>query len=441
MSVNEPKVTSRYLNPLDIYLIPGYTIEVFAQGLNAPVSMVFDKNGNIIIGESGMIDGNARVMRLTEDNYEVVAKGFNVPLSGVNVLNGDIYVSHKREITVIKANGTMQDLITGLPSDGDFTNSQVVFGPDGKMYFGQGSATNSGVVGLDNIWVIDYPYFNDFPARNINLVGQNFVSYNILSYYPNDYAFTGAFRPFGSPNEPNTIIYGSLRPTSSVMRAELDGSNLEVYAWGITQPYSLKFDRFNRLFAANLGYDVRGSRPIKDCPDEFMLVTQGLWYGFPDYCAGLPVTLPQFRPAVGPKPEFLLKEHPMVPPEPLSVLEPHSGIRGFDFNYNESFGPYGDAYVSESGSISPITTGGYPLPGVGRRIVRINMNDGKVSTFAINRTGLGASFTGGGGFERPYDVVFGPDGAMYVLDIGIASPINPNLLLPNTGVIWRISKS
>jgi len=36
---------------------------------------------------------------------------------------------------------------------------------------------------------------------------------------------------------------------------------------------------------------------------------------------------------------------------------------------------------------------------------------------------------------------FGPDGAMYVLDIGIDSSNNPNLLMPNTGVIWKISKS
>jgi len=173
----------------------------------------------------------------------------------------------------------------------------------------------------------------------------------------------------------------------------LDGTDLEVYAWGVTQAYRVGFDRYNRLFASNNGYDERGSRPIKDCPDEFMLIKEGAWYGFPDYCAGLPVTLPQFKPIVGPQPQFLLTEHPMLPPRPLAEIEPHSGVRGFDFNYNENFGPYGDAYLAESGSIFPITTAGYPLPGVGRRIVRIDMNDGRVITFAINKSGLGASFT------------------------------------------------
>ncbi|MFA9423716.1 MAG: sorbosone dehydrogenase family protein [Sedimentibacter sp.] len=441
MNVNKPNETQRYVNPLDIYLLPGYTIEVFAQGLNGPVSMVFDENGDIIVGESGEIDGNARVMRLTKDGYEIVAEGFNVPLTGVNILNGDIYVSHSGVVTVIKTSGKIYDLITGLPSIGDYKNTQVIFGSDGKMYFGQGSATNSGVVGLDNSWAVQYPYFHDYPAEDTKLIGQNFVSYNFLSYSPKDYAFTGAFRPFGLSNRPNSVVYGSSRPTSCIYRADFDGSNLEVYAWGITQPYGLNFDEFNRLYATNLQYDDRGSRPIKDAWDEFLLVEPGVWYGFPDYSSGLPVTLPQFRPDVGPKPEFLLTEHPMNPPKPYAVVEPHSGVRGFDFDYSFNFGPYGNAYVAESGSIYPVTTGGYPLPGVGRRIVRINMDDGSLSTFAINRSGLGASFSEGGGFARPWDVVFGPDGEMYVLDFGTAYSSNPNLMMPNTGVIWKISRS
>jgi glucose/arabinose dehydrogenase len=440
MSVNEPNVTNRYVNPLDIYLLPGYKIEVFAQGLNSPISMVFDDKGDAIVGESGSIDGNARVIRLTKDGYEVIAEGFNVPLTGVNTLNGDIYVSHSGAISVIKENGVRQDLIVGLPSMGDYKNTQVVFGKDGKMYYGQGAATNSGVVGPDNLWANQYPYFHDYPAQDIKLIGQNFVSYNYLSYSPNDYAFTGAFRPYGILNRPNTVVYGSERPTSCIMRADLDGANLEVYAWGIVQPYGLSFDRFDRLYVTNNAYDERGSRPIKDCFDEFLEINQGLWYGFPDFSAGEPVTLPKFKPDAGPQPEFLMASHPMIPPKPHAVIEPHSGVRGFEFNYDSNFGPYGDAYVAESGSIFPRTTGGYPLPGVGRRIVRINMDNGKVSTFAINRSGLAASRTDEGGFERPFDVEFGPEGSMYIVDLGVASAINPNLFQANTGVIWEITR-
>lgn len=441
MSMNQPNNIKRYVNPLDIHIIPGYTIEVFAQNLNAPVSMVFEDNGNILIAESGELDGNARIMRLTQNGYEVVAEGFNVPLTGVNYLNGDIYVSHKGVITVIRGDGTREDLIRGLPSIGDYKNNQVIFGTDGRMYFGQGSATNSGVVGTDNFWALNNPYFHDFPLEDIRLIGQNFVSYNFLTAVPSDYAFTGAYRPFGFANRPNTIINGSPRPTGCIYRANLDGSNLEVFAWGLRDPVGLKFDQYNRLFASNRGYDNKGSRPISNSYDEFLLINQGDWYGFPDYTAGMPVTSPLFKSEMGPQPEFLLAQHPMIPPIPFAVTEPHSTVANFDFNYNSNFGPYGDAYLAEFGSRYPTPTGGYPYPGVGRRVVKIDMNNGNVSIFAINKSGISASLSGGGGFERPNDVVFGPAGAMYILDFGMAYPTNPNLYLPNSGVIWKISKS
>lgn len=442
MSINEPGTSQRYLNPLDIHVLPGYSIEVFAQGLNTPVSLAFDNDGNIIIGESGIIDGNPRVERLNRDGtYELVAEGFNFPLTGICYHEGDIYVSHAGVVTVIRDDGTRSDLITGLPSIGDYKNYQIIFGPDGKMYFGQGAATNSGVVGLDNLWAAERPFFHDLVAEDIILVGQNFITPNFLTYNPTDYAFTGAFRPFGTPNKPNTIIPANLRPTSCIFRAEPDGSHLEVYAWGIRNPVRVKFDRFGRLYVANRGFDNRGSRPVNNSPDEFLHVSQGEWYGFPDYTAGEPVTDPRFRPDIGPQPEFLLASHPTIPTRPLSIFEPHSSVSGFDFNYNPEFGPYGDVYLAEFGSSMPTTTGGYPLPGVGRRIVRIDMNTGSVSTFAINKTGLAASLLGGGGFERPVDAEFGPDGAMYILDYGMADPVNPAFpYIPNTGVIWRIKR-
>lgn len=365
MSNNEPGSIQRKVNPLDIHLLPGYTIEIIATGINAPVNVVFDKDGNMLIGESGEFTGEPRVMRLVGNKYELVADGFNFPLSGINYLNGDIYVSHRGAVTVVREDGSKENIITGLPSMGDHTNTKVAFGSDNKMYFGQGSATNSGVVGLDNIWAVQHPFFHDYSAEDILLIGQNFITYNFLSADTNDYAFTGAYRQFGTPNKPNTLILGTERPTSAIYRADMDGSNLEVFAWGIRRPEGINFDIYGRLYVSNDDYDDRGSRPIENCPDELYLIENGMWYGFPDFTAGMPVTNPYFKPDVGPQPEFLMKVHPMIPPSPVATFEPHSTVRGFDFNYDVNFGPYGDAYIAEFGSGYPISTGGYPLPGVG----------------------------------------------------------------------------
>jgi hypothetical protein len=50
-----------------------------------------------------------------------------------------------------------------------------VVGPDGKLYWGQGSATNAGVVGADNFayeWLPKFPGFCDVPAQDITQAGR-----------------------------------------------------------------------------------------------------------------------------------------------------------------------------------------------------------------------------------------------------------------------------
>jgi len=430
----------RKLDPSDINLPLGYKIEVFAQGLDTPISMVFTENGEMLLADAGVISGSGKVLRLSKKGFEIVADGFNPPLTGINYLNGNIYVAHRGYITIVKPDGTKEDIISGLPSLGDHHNNQVVFGRDGKMYFGQGTATNSGVVGLDNSWIKNYPFFHDYPGSNIILNGENFITENIQTASQNDYTYTGAYSPFGVPSKSYDMEKGIVRASGSILRANLDGSNLELVAWGLRNPFRLKFDIYDRLFSTNHGSDVRGSRPIDNSPDEFQFIMPGLWYGWPDYTGGLPVTLPRFKAEGKAQPQFLIANPPMVPPKPIAIFTPHSAIMGFDFDYNSEYGPYGDAYIAEFGSEAPETTGGKPLPGVGHRISRINMQTGETSDFAINKSGFAASHTGDGGFERPIDVVFGPDKAMYILDFAVTPEDEPDEFYPRSGVIWRITK-
>lgn len=430
--------TERYLNPSDITVPEGFRVEVFAQRLDSPISMLFTDEGHMIIAESGLTSGNPRVLLLVGDHFEVIAENFTVPITGINYMDGVIYVSSRGFISVVKLDGTRLNIIAGLPSNGDYYNNRVVFGIDNKLYFGQGTATNSGVVGEDNSWVFTAPLICDYPGDYITLNGQNFESYNMLiERAPEEMVSTGAFSPYGVPNLPFEVRKGVVKASGSILRSNLDGTDLELVAWGFRNPSYMKFDSMKRLFVSNNGYEVRGSRPIANALDEFYVVSPNLWYGWPDYSGGLPVNLPRFTPEGGAQPEFLLAKHPNFPPKPYTTFPTNSGIRGFDFDNNAVFGPYGDCYIAEFG---PRRTT-MPYTGVGHRISRIDMNTGFVSTFASNKSGLPASKTLEGGFERLSDVVFGPDGAMYVLDLGLDASVTPDDFVPNSGVIWRIIKT
>jgi glucose/arabinose dehydrogenase len=273
------------------------------------------------------------------------------------------------------------------------------------------------------------------------LNGQNFVTNNIFTNNDED-VLTGAFSPFGVPNMPYEVRKGLTKAAGSILRANQDGTGLELVAWGFRYPVYLKYDRLNRLFVSNQTYEIRGSRPIANAPDEFHIVTPGIWYGWPDYSAGEPVTSSKFKPEGGVQPEFLLTNHPNLPPYPYATFPPFSYVAGFDFNYNSEFGPYGDAYIAEFGGGGRIVPGVLtPYIGIGHRISKIDMNTGEVTTFAMNKSGFPSFVTGGGGLSRPADVEFGPDGALYVLDLGTNYLEDLSSYQPNTGVIWKITRT
>jgi glucose/arabinose dehydrogenase len=436
-------LTERYLNPSDIYITAGYHIEVFLKDLNSPIGIVFTEDGHLLIADSGLATGIPRVLRLIDNRLELIAENFNIPISGINYLNGVIYVSHRGFVTKIFRDGTRQNIIMGLPSNGDNYNSPIAFSPDNTLYFGQGTVTNSGVVGKDNRWIPISPLLCDYTGDYIMLNGQNFETNNIMAEALTDsMALTGAFSPYGIPNQPYEYRKKYVKASGSIIRSKLDGSDLEQYAWGFRNPAFLKFDNRGQLYAVNNGYNAIGSRPIGNATDDFYYIMPNIWYGWPDYSGGEAVNSPRFTPVGGQQPTLLFKNQPNVPPVPFVTFPPNSNIRGFDFNYDENFGAYGDVYVAEFGSTLYTDSGDVmTYAHAGHRVSKIDMRSRTTATFAINKTGFPSSISREGGFERPSQVLFGSDGAMYIVDTGLNVPNDPVYFIPNTGVIWRVYRS
>ena len=429
-----PERTTRAIDPADISLPPGFKMEVFAEGLTTPINLILNDRGEMLLADAGITSGNGRVLRRIGGKFEVLAEGFTPPLTGITAYRSDIYVAHRGSVTRIKPDGSKTDILTGLPSQGDHHNNRVVFGADGKIYFGQGTATNTGVVGRDNDWIKKHPAVHDEPGEPVMLVGQSFATDNLLAL-GKEKAYTGAFSPYGSPGYPDEIVKGFARASGSILRVNPDGTDLELMAWGLRNPFRLRFDKSNRLFATNHGMDVRGSRPVANSPDELWVIRPGIWYGWPDYTAGRPVTDPGFKPDGKPQPEFLLHTHPNVPPKPFAVFAPHSAPMGFDFIPDDSFGTPGDIMIAEFGAGDP---DGKESPfHVGHRVSRIDVRTRAVLPFAINKTGFAASYTGGGGLERPIDILFGANRELFIVDFGQEE--KEYEYMPESGVIWRVT--
>nr|MBA3740975.1 PQQ-dependent sugar dehydrogenase [Chloroflexota bacterium] len=238
-------------------------------------------------------------------------------------------------------------------------------------------------------------------------------------------------------------IPGSDRPSGAILRCNLDGSALETVAWGLRNPYGLAFAPDGRLFATEHGSDERGGRFIVGDPDDLYEITEGAWYGWPDFASGIPLDDPHWGDG-GQGREPVLRDFPDEhPPAPVASFATHSAANGLDFSRSPAFGFEGQAFVALFGDLAPITTPRQVVP-EGFKVVRVDPSTGKVIDFAVNRRAGPASKLFHGGFERPSHCVFGPDGALYVIDWGeikIAPELGAIRMKQGTGAVWRIRRT
>ena len=467
-------------------LPPGYRIEPVIWNLTLPSSVTFDDKDNMYVAEAGFVYGGLvptpRILKVDNQSKSIsvlVDRNLNGPITDIEFYGGKLYVSHRGIISTVEPkSGLVKDIILGLPSIGDHHNNQIAIGgPNNRIYFGQGEATNSGIVGEDNFklgWSKVDPTVHDIPAKNITLTGQNFVTKNPLTAEPNDNATTGAFVPFGTPTHPGQVILGDIKCNGCILSANLDGTNLKMVGWGFRSAYGIAFspaDNKTKLLVTANGADERGSRPIANDTEKIYGIDTsnssqlGRFYGWPDFFGNAqPVTDPVFQsPRGGGKPlEFLMQNHPPVE-KPSVELSIGAALAQVDFsrsssknnnnNNTDKFG-FGDmAFIAEFGIMSPISH----LPGsiknqeergiVGQKVVMLDPQTKNYSDFISLKT-PDTSF-------RPVGIAFNTnEDALYIASIGKVEvrttlPNNSSIQLPepvpwyypNTGVIWKVIKT
>lgn len=412
----------------------------FTQHLNFPTSVTCDDGGRIYIAESGLpFDGappGGVVSRVDSGGGKVVlAHGLRAPVNGVTWHDGSLIISeggNPGRISRLRLqSGELETVIDGLPGFGNYHTNMAVVGPDHKLYFSQGAMTNSGVLGLDSgdmAWLRTVPHECDIPGYDVTLTG-----FNAETPDPRigngTRALTGSFSPFGVPVSPGQKIAGRVPCTSSVMRCGLDGSQLELVAWGLRNAYGLRFLPDGRLLATDQGADSRGSRPIANCPDSLYEVRCGAWYGWPDFFGGQPVTDPCFRDPGAQEIPFLLANHAELPrPEqPLLEFEMNTCAAKFAVVPHEAPSYGGDLIVALFGDERPLT--GREGPRVGRKLIRVALA-GK-SLHPVKPLP----------FLRPIDVMFEPvSQAAYVVDFGEfeIAPDKSIVARAGSGILWKL---
>lgn len=383
------------------------------EGLHFPTSLTFDSEGVLYVAGSGLpfdgAPGGGQIWRIDEAGKRaLLIEGLRCPLNGITWHEGALLIAEGgnpgRLSKFDLVTGAWSCILDGLPGGGNYHTNTVIPGPDDKLYFGQGAATNSGIVGPDAnhlSWLRRLPHPHDIPGSDVVLTGANVLLNGEENVAASE---TGAFMPYGTPAQAGQKIAGTLPCTAAVMRCNPNGTALELVAWGLRNPYGLGFLENGRLLAVDLGMNDRGSRPLGNVPDCIYEVIEGCWYGWPDFVAGELATNTRYqsnRPA-GRGVEILLANHNTLglPPEPLVTFPVHAAPTRFAVH------PDGvHLCVAMFGDKRPFT--GVAGPKAGRCLAIIDATDGTI----VHMHALP--------LHRPIDLAFHPiTGELFIVDFG-----------------------
>ncbi len=428
----------------DLEMPAGFQAQVIAKGLTYPTSVVICEDGNIFVAEAGFVKGPkttaGRIVKIDQKgNMEDIGGEWNEPINGMIHHKDILYVSHRGKISTFNLkDGRQEDLVTGLPSNGDHQNNDLVLGYDGAIYIGQGTATNAGVVGPDNFlagWLDKNPEFHDVPSRKFVLTGENYEGDNPAMIGSKDKKITGAFSPFGETPEEGMEMNPRPKASGAILRYEQATAKTTVYADGLRNPYGLAVGKEGQLYVTNHGYDDRGVRAVKDSPDWLVEIKEGAWYGWPDFAGTTPLSDQKFASEKGINRKPLIANQPEVEP-PMVSFPPH--YMPMKLSCAPANFPLSGIYVAIFGDESP-RSGEVEEP-TPTGIIRVDESTDDFTWFIKNKDGPRAGRFDGG-LKRVVDVKFSPDGRdMYILDFGVMEFTDASVnAVPNSGVLWRVT--
>lgn len=485
-----PADEQRTIDRAQVEYPAAFELKLHVVNLTAPTAIAFDSRGTMFVAEGGVDGREPRILGWHPDGREFTVyptgrrvplfkTGFQIygPIGGMAVADGTIYVSHRDAngrgvITAFDYEGNHRTVVADLPAQGDHGVTDIAIHPiTGRLFFGVGTATNSGVVGIDNWqrgWLRRHPDVHDVPYVDLKLHGRRFDTPNPFSglFGGQDVAVTAPFLPFGVSNQTTIRKAHNGKPNGALYSIDPGGGDLRVEAHGLRHPRGLAFNVNGRLYLTNNGMELRGSRPVKNDPDVLLWWVRDTWYGWPDYSADL-YPISEERPGEDrfqPPPHLILPTgYPdlsfLIDHEASGLLRPSreillaatfpplSGAAKFAFAPSSgAWRAYADnAIVALDGDRAPFATGGprglkLARP-VGYRVVRVDMDTRQVSDFIYNTMGAPGSRTRSpDALERPIDVEFHPaDGSLYILDFGqMEMRDGKPRIMPRSGRVLRL---
>lgn len=234
----------------------------------------------------------------------IIYENKDLDIYDIEYFKGNIYISTDNRILSLNIkSGDIKEILKDIPNKGDYKKISLIASGN-KLYVSIGAATNSGVVGEDNDWIKDDPYFHDTTPIDIVVRGKNFNNGN-----------TGAYSSYNTKVKEDDVIKASMPANASLISYDFSTEKWNLYCYGVRNIDSMDYNSNGEIYGTVGGIEPRGVRGIEGDSDYIYEFKSGKWYGWPDYSGGDPIISPRFISSTNEAMEYIIKKHPTKNPE------------------------------------------------------------------------------------------------------------------------------
>ena len=234
----------------------------------------------------------------------IIYENKDLDIYDIEYFKGNIYISTDNRILSLNIkSGDIKEILKDIPNKGDYKKISLIASGN-KLYASIGAATNSGVVGEDNDWIKDDPYFHDTTPIDIVVRGKNFNNGN-----------TGAYSSYNTKVKEDDVIKASMPANASLISYDFSTEKWNLYCYGVRNIDSMDYNSNGEIYGTVGGIEPRGVRGIEGDSDYIYEFKSGKWYGWPDYSGGDPIISPRFISSTNEAMEYIIKKHPTKNPE------------------------------------------------------------------------------------------------------------------------------
>ena len=250
-------------------LMEDIKIDLFIKGFEEAVAITNGEKNELYIAyddEIVKVDNQNKVKRVIKD--------FTFNIDDLIYKDGIIYILSKENLISIDKEGNKKILKNNLLYEGENIDRNLLIKED-SLLISIGAATNSGIAEKNGV--------KDISPLNLLLNGINYGKIK-----------TGAFKNYGEVTKNNEVILGEEIGNASIIEVNLKTLSTKLFASGIRNVEAYDINSKGEIYGIVGGIENKGERPVIRDSDYIYNIKKGLWYGWPDFSGGNPISSPRF---------------------------------------------------------------------------------------------------------------------------------------------------